>query len=279
MILRERIHSDTFASEWTRVKREGVHLSTAASLKEERLRLGLSQPAFAAVAGATRSAQVKWERGTSAPTAPALAAFAEAGADVLYILTGRRGAPDPETAVRSIEDDLAEIRRDMLDPGHDPLPGEDARRAEARRLESSVSRIDAMLRYDGALMTQAQAEEVASLRRILDDPTKLSAYRAADYAQNRKRREEMKENIAGWFDERPAAGEHRPPSEPSISGLATLALEYGVPVQLLVEIVHDLRDEAAARLRGILEERLRNPKRTEGAAEAAPDQPPAMRRE
>lgn len=76
-------------------------------LKIERGRLGLSQPAMATLAGVTKGALVKWEKDTAAPNALALAAFAAAGADVLYIVTG---VPKPtkqeafamfaETAVR-----------------------------------------------------------------------------------------------------------------------------------------------------------------------------------
>lgn len=64
-------------------------------LKAERQRLGLSQGAMAALADASKSAQQKWERDGAAPNASGLAAFAEAGADVLYIVTGRREVAQP----------------------------------------------------------------------------------------------------------------------------------------------------------------------------------------
>lgn len=57
-------------------------------LKMERERLRLSQPAMAALAGMTKGAQHKWENGSAAPNADALAAFAQAGADVQFIITG-----------------------------------------------------------------------------------------------------------------------------------------------------------------------------------------------
>lgn len=59
-------------------------------LKQERERLGLTQPALADVAGAAKRTVVDWEKGVSSPTAVQLAALAVAGADVLYILTGQR---------------------------------------------------------------------------------------------------------------------------------------------------------------------------------------------
>ncbi|WP_225585368.1 helix-turn-helix domain-containing protein [Acidovorax sp. ACV01] len=57
-------------------------------LREERERLGLSQPAFAALAGTTKQTLFSWETGKTAPDGFQLAALATSGADVLYILTG-----------------------------------------------------------------------------------------------------------------------------------------------------------------------------------------------
>ena len=72
-------------------------------LREERERLGLSQPAFAAVAGTTKQTLFSWETGKTAPDGFQLAALATTGTDVLYILTGQRAggasAPPPPRAV------------------------------------------------------------------------------------------------------------------------------------------------------------------------------------
>lgn len=59
-------------------------------LKAERRRLGFSQPAFAALASAHKNSLVNWERDVAFPNAQALAAFGSAGADVLFIVMGRR---------------------------------------------------------------------------------------------------------------------------------------------------------------------------------------------
>lgn len=59
-------------------------------LREERLRLGLSQADFAAIAGASKSGMIKWEKDESAPTAKALADWAKAGVDVAYVVTGHQ---------------------------------------------------------------------------------------------------------------------------------------------------------------------------------------------
>lgn len=57
-------------------------------LKDERVRLGWSQAAMAEIAGVSRRATVNWESGESTPGADALALMAQAGLDVLYIVTG-----------------------------------------------------------------------------------------------------------------------------------------------------------------------------------------------
>lgn len=59
-------------------------------LREERERLGLNQSKFAALVDVHRNAQSNYEAGTRAPDAAYLALASKAGADVLYILTGRR---------------------------------------------------------------------------------------------------------------------------------------------------------------------------------------------
>jgi transcriptional regulator with XRE-family HTH domain len=64
-------------------------LSIGARLKEERRRLGMSQADFAALGDAGRASQFNYESGERSPDASYLAAIAEAGADIGYIVTGR----------------------------------------------------------------------------------------------------------------------------------------------------------------------------------------------
>lgn len=59
-------------------------------LKEERMRLGFSQPAFAALVEASKSSQASWEKGTAYPNAQALDVWARVGVDVAYVVTGNR---------------------------------------------------------------------------------------------------------------------------------------------------------------------------------------------
>lgn len=65
-------------------------------LREERVRLKLTQPQFAALGGVEKGAQIRYESGKGSPSASHLAAAAERGLDVLYVITGRR-EPGPNT--------------------------------------------------------------------------------------------------------------------------------------------------------------------------------------
>lgn len=62
-------------------------------LKLERERLGLTQPQMAQLLGVGKTTIIRWEQGASAPDAVQLQAFANAGADILFILIGQRGQP------------------------------------------------------------------------------------------------------------------------------------------------------------------------------------------
>jgi transcriptional regulator with XRE-family HTH domain len=59
-------------------------------LKAERERLGFNQTELAAKAGASKNSQYNYEKGERSPDASYLAAVAEQGVDVLYVLTGER---------------------------------------------------------------------------------------------------------------------------------------------------------------------------------------------
>lgn len=67
-------------------------------IKEERERLGHSQTAFAALAGASKHSQINWEKGVGTPTAAVLATWAAHGLDVLYVVTGVRTSGQPAPA-------------------------------------------------------------------------------------------------------------------------------------------------------------------------------------
>lgn len=64
-------------------------MSTISSrLKEERERLGMTQPAFAEAAGAGKRTLIEWEKGTTSPSVVQLSALSSIGVDVYYVLSG-----------------------------------------------------------------------------------------------------------------------------------------------------------------------------------------------
>lgn len=74
---------------------DSLHGAIGARLREERERLGVSQVLFSGKAGVSRMSQVNYESGKRTPDAEYLRTVAEAGVDVLYVVTGKRsGQPD-----------------------------------------------------------------------------------------------------------------------------------------------------------------------------------------
>lgn len=73
-----------------------IFISIGERLREVRAAMGKSQTEFADIAaaagvpGATRQSQANYEKGRQMPSAAYLAAIADAGADVLYVVTGQR---------------------------------------------------------------------------------------------------------------------------------------------------------------------------------------------
>ncbi|TBU78183.1 helix-turn-helix domain-containing protein [Phytopseudomonas daroniae] len=74
-------------------------------LREERVRLGYNQADFAAIAGVAKTSQFNYEKGERSPDASYLAAVAEKGVDVLYVVTGKR-TPEAADAISASEADL-----------------------------------------------------------------------------------------------------------------------------------------------------------------------------
>lgn len=90
-------------------------------LKEERERLGFNQTKFAAIADASKHAQINWEKGLASPNAAALAAWALVGLDVLYVVTGDREFEPPpalsaeeQTMLNYFREASKEVRRAAL---------------------------------------------------------------------------------------------------------------------------------------------------------------------
>lgn len=63
----------------------------------------MTQPTFAAAAGAAKRTLIEWEKGATSPSAVQLSALRDIGVDVLYVLTGEREYRMPETQDQFID--------------------------------------------------------------------------------------------------------------------------------------------------------------------------------
>lgn len=79
-------------------------MSIGQRLREERERLGFTQPAFAEIANTTKKSQIDYEKDITQPKAGYLADIAQAGADINYIVTGQKTSRDEPT-----DDEFAKI--------------------------------------------------------------------------------------------------------------------------------------------------------------------------
>ncbi|ARI94463.1 TPA: helix-turn-helix transcriptional regulator [Pseudomonas aeruginosa] len=66
-------------------------------LKEERQRLGMSQTELAEQCGVSKNTQLAYEKGERSPDAAYLLRASLLGADVLYVITGRRQPAELES--------------------------------------------------------------------------------------------------------------------------------------------------------------------------------------
>lgn len=90
-------------------------------IKEERERLGMTQPDFAAAAGAAKRTLIEWEKGNTSPTLVQLSALITIGADAQYILTGIRSGTAPGAVVLT-------VREEKLLDNYRALPDEEGKR-------------------------------------------------------------------------------------------------------------------------------------------------------
>lgn len=77
-------------------------------LRSERIRLGLSQEEFGALAAVKRGAQVNYEKDERSPDAEYLQALVPHGVDVLFLIADVRSSPGPR-----LSGDQAELLQDF----------------------------------------------------------------------------------------------------------------------------------------------------------------------
>jgi len=78
--------------------KENLTTELGARLREERNRLGLSQPKLAEAVGVSKNTVIAWEKGTTSPNAVQLSGLSVLKFDVLYILTGQYAGPSEPLA-------------------------------------------------------------------------------------------------------------------------------------------------------------------------------------
>lgn len=83
-----------------------------ARLREERVRLGMTQAELAEIAGIHKNSQGNYENDVKAPDSKYLSLVAEHGVDILYVVTGTR---TPKTDISIEEQKLIENYRAMDD--------------------------------------------------------------------------------------------------------------------------------------------------------------------
>lgn len=101
-------------------------------LKEERKRLGLTQPQLAEVVGSAKRTVIDWEKDKSSPTAIQLTAMINVGVDTNYLLTGKRTEPSQIPAdelflldsYRKLPEDRKKMALQFLIGGFDGLTEE-----------------------------------------------------------------------------------------------------------------------------------------------------------
>ena len=205
--------------------------SIGARLRDERVRLGKNQTEFAALAGASKGAQVNWEKDVASPNAAALNAFAEAGADVLYVLTGRRQSE----LLKQSEQAFAEQMLRSL------AAGLEAPDAEASRRKLSVDEVreaacEALHRIATNVEipdeTRQEADEL--LRRHFDDP-EAGRRRSARFASYLARRYQAERDLDDAFE----GFEIVLPSGIR-DQLVTLVLDHGIKTEELMPLLSEM---------------------------------------
>jgi transcriptional regulator with XRE-family HTH domain len=104
------LNTPIIVADWQPVKRETSQMATIGQrLREERHRLGLNQADFSAVAGQKKHSQIRYEADERLPDGNYLRAISDFGADVLYILTGKK-------AVGGVAEDPSQYQMGLSEP-------------------------------------------------------------------------------------------------------------------------------------------------------------------
>ncbi|UEP28245.1 helix-turn-helix domain-containing protein [Burkholderia sp. B21-007] len=156
-------------------------MGIGARLKEERMRIGMSQAEIAALGGLSNKTQLSYESDARSPDANYLAALAKVGVDVLYVITGVRALPStmPEDEAELLDSfrQLNEVGRTAIQAsvngfllaGTMTISGEPAKRLP-RLAENRAAKLD-----DAALQALKEAQADAERAKNTRSPRKSAA--------------------------------------------------------------------------------------------------------
>ncbi|OLF81245.1 hypothetical protein AWH62_00800 [Maricaulis sp. W15] len=194
-----------------------------ARLKEERLRLEKTQRQLADIGGQAVNSQSLYERGERAPTGAYLAEIAAAGADVLYIVTGKHADSGAGISPGQALETITSAESELESTG--ALNGDIADKVIAIACDDTLddpirARADLVIRF---AMRDTDADKAAELRQ----------------AERRKRvQAEMDWSKAVVADAIQAAG--WTPSPQVVGHLVNLVRLYKVEGDVIMLLLHDL---------------------------------------
>lgn len=133
---------------------------SAERMKEERIRLGLKQASAADLCGVSREIWGRYERGASVPGGEVLFSFAQAGADIQFILTGAHAAAAGASESVSAQIDVQRLERitEMLEAAAQQA----GKRWPAKKLAATAAEVYNVLSADRVL-DEPQIERVLKL--------------------------------------------------------------------------------------------------------------------
>lgn len=147
--------------------------SVGKRLRQERIRLGLSQAEFAALGGRGHKTQLNYEADASSPDAAYLLALRENGVDVWYVLTGQISA----AVLPHDESELVEDFRQLNDAG----------KASVQVFVSNCIRTDALVQTTVGQPGERRVRRLAENRRAaLDARTAENVARAMEELERAK---------------------------------------------------------------------------------------------
>lgn len=218
-------------------------MSLGARIREERRRLRKNQTEFAAIAGASRRALANWEADGAAPVVTVLTAWASAGADAVYILTGMRTIDTELHDGRKWEDTLKYEEGNLLDASLGMNShGIESDESRARR-NDFIELFDWIIKEatsDGA--PQWVIDRAKKLREVASDPQKLIDFRAAAFAQRKREEDSARDDFRAYFK-----GLDYQPNENVLEKMVQLQMEFSIYYEPLVNLVRAVARDVTGR--------------------------------